>query len=178
MWQRLWGWFSGNAADQRGSAGSDDRFHVYRVRHPEGEREIVSLLPEDRAFAAGLSEMSIVGVSKGRKPGDSWNAANLLPNPRFIEFLHEVIASEAPALPEVQEAAFRQEHGHVYVIDARTPTPDAAVPPEDILGTFRVENGAIVPGSYQRNPNHLLVSSRGFFALDPRLHETLVARIT
>ncbi|HKW00121.1 MAG TPA: hypothetical protein VJN96_09860 [Vicinamibacterales bacterium] len=88
-----------------------------------------------------------------------------------------MIATHAPELPELQAEARRQHSGWVYVIDARTPTPAGDVPPWDILGRFEGRDGAIVPRSYQPNPNHTLCSSNGLFQLDSRLYKQLLERV-
>src|SRR5262249_21366909 len=36
------------------------------------------------------------------------------------------------------EEALRQQDGWIYILDGRTPTPQGAVPPEDISGAFEV----------------------------------------
>jgi hypothetical protein len=98
--------------------------------------------------------------------------------PSFVDFLHDVISRHGPNLPALLAEAQRLGHGHVYVIDGRTPTPHGDVPPHDIIGAFQVEGGRVTPGSYQRNPNHMLLAAGGFFRLDPALHERLVAELT
>jgi hypothetical protein len=95
-------------------------------------------------------------------------------NPAFVEFLHRVIAEYAPTLPEMQAEAMWQENGWIYLIDARTPTPQGEVPPEDILGAFEVRDEEIVPGSYQRSSKHRIVTERGLFRLHDVLFESLL----
>ena len=104
--------------------------------------------------------------------------ANFRPNKPFVELLHGVIAMHAPNLPGLKAEARRQGAGWVYLIDARTPTPDGEVPPHDIIGAFEVQDSAIVPGSYQPNANHQILSSQGLFQLEPTLQEQLMERIT
>ncbi|MGH2689833.1 MAG: hypothetical protein ACRDKW_13665 [Actinomycetota bacterium] len=63
------------------------------------------------------------------------------------------------------------------VIDQRTRTPDGPVPPEDIIGGVKVENGELVVGSYRRNPRHLIFSADGLFRLDAKLHQCLLQEL-
>jgi hypothetical protein len=67
--------------------------------------------------------------------------------------------------------------GYLYVIDQRTPTPQGAVPPDDIIGAFEVKGGEIVAGSYRSNANHKILSARGFFQLDAPLLACLIQEL-
>ncbi len=62
----------------------------------------------------------------------------------FVEFMHAVIARNAPEMPGFIAEAKRQGNGWVYIIDQRTPTPLGAVPPEHIVGVFEIKNGQVV----------------------------------
>ncbi len=48
------------------------------------------------------------------------------------------------------------------------------MPPEDIIGAFIVEEGAIVADSYQGNSGHALFTDTGLFGLSSVLMELLV----
>lgn len=48
------------------------------------------------------------------------------------------------------------------------------MPAEDVMGAFQVKDGEIVPGSYQANPNHRILSHNGFFQLEPILQQRLL----
>ena len=152
---------------------------VYRVRTPElGTMDIVSVLPTEVAFASGVPIEAVVGrLRKLADEGGTLTPDNFGPNPVFADFLHDVIARHGPSQPDVIAEARRLGSGRVYVIDLRTRTPDGAVPQEDIIGAFGIDGGLVTPGSYQRNPNHVVLSSAGFFRLDPALHERLLAEL-
>lgn len=151
---------------------------VYRVKFPDGTMDVVTLMPPALTKDGGVASDAIIGV-RDAVPDVSApiTAENLKPNPNFIMLLHDVIASHAPDLPGLQEAAREQGDGHVYVVDARTKTPAGDVPPHDILGAFEVKDGAVVQGSYQLNPSHQLFSADGLFRLEPELHLQLMARV-
>jgi hypothetical protein len=63
--------------------------------------------------------------------------------------------------------------GPVLVLDLRTNKPQA----RDVIGIFQAKGGELVPDSYQKGPNHVLLSPDGFFRLDPSLHERLMRRM-
>lgn len=153
-------------------------FYLYRVQGDEGPRDFVSLVPPPTAAGAGVPAEAIIGrCLRAVETGEGLSPENFHPNPLFVNVLHYVIGSHGPALPGLREEARRQGTGWLYLIDARTPTPDDGVPPHDIIGAFQVERGEIVPHSWQPNPNHVLVSEHGLFRLTPQLHERLIERV-
>jgi len=134
MWKRLKELLSGSEADSVPADGTEP-FHVYRVKSPEGFRDVVSLLPDDVVFVSGLAGEAIVGhCTQLLEKGVSITDVNFQPNKLFVDLLHDVIATEGPEPPALQAEARRQHTGRVYVIDARTPTPAGHVPPYDIIG--------------------------------------------
>ncbi len=152
--------------------------YVCRVQTPDGERDYVTLLPPEPAFAHGLTPEAIVGVlSRPLAEGESITPEVFARNRVFVDFLHEVIARCAPSQPAFQAEARRLGSGWVYIIDRRTPTPAGPVPPEDILGALEVKGGEVVPGSYRRSPKHLILSPNGFFRLDAGLHQCLLREL-
>jgi hypothetical protein len=119
-----------------------------------------------------------VGVCK--KPlemGESLTPLNFKPNTVFVDFLHEVIARRGPESSSLQSAARAQGEGWVYLIDARTPTPEGDVPVHDILGAFAVKSGELVAGSYQPNRHHTILSPDGIFQLESTLFESLMEEL-
>jgi hypothetical protein len=80
-------------------------------------------------------------------------------------------------LPGLSAEAKRQGEGLVCVVDQRTPTPQGAVPPEDIVGVFEIKNGQVVPGSYQASPKHMILSANGFFRLGSELQPCLLEEL-
>ena len=63
------------------------------------------------------------------------------------------------------------------MIDQRTPTPQSAVPPEDIVGVFEIKSGRVVSGSYQANAKHLILSAHGFVRLGSELQSCLLEEL-
>ena len=180
-WRRFLGYvLNPPAADAAPPSDRPDLgIHVYVARVPgEGLREIVSLVSEETVFAHGLVPQAVIGKFLRRSDdGGALTPANFAANTSFTDFLHDVIARYAPELPGLRAEAQRLGSGRVYVIDGRTPTPQGDVPPTDIVGAFRVQGGAVEPSSYERNPNHRLLTDNGFFRLEPALHGRLLAEL-
>jgi len=151
---------------------------VVRVRVPEGARDYVTILPPESVSERGLPSVAIVGALTKPLGGDPAAADVFTPNPVFVRFMHDVIARHAPLLAGLRDEAARIGDGFVYVYDARTPIPDSAtMPREDVIGAVKVEGGEPVPDSYRANPNHQLLTSRGFFNLGEELHACLMAEV-
>src|SRR5262245_11192596 len=122
---------------------------VCSVDSPEGPKDYITCLNHEHVFQHGLPAEAIVGVLlRPLEAGEAITPGVFARNRTFVEFLHSVIARRGPTLPGLIAEAKRQGEGWVYVIDQRTPTPHDAVPPEDIIGAFKIENGQVVPGSY------------------------------
>ena len=151
---------------------------IFRVDTPDGPQECVSCLTHDQVFAQGMPPEGIVGVLlRSLGPGETITPVVFSPNRAFADFLHGMIARRASALPGFIAEARRQGNGWIYVIDQRAPTPDDAVPPEDILGFFQVSDGEVVPDSYQPNPRHLILSANGFMRLEGELQACLLEEL-
>ena len=154
---------------------NETRVFVCRVATAEGDRDYVTLSAPATAFSRGLPPEAIVGVlAHPLRPDEPITPDIFSANRVFIDFLHQVIARQAPHHPGLQAEARRLGQGFVYIIDQRTRDPSGSVPPEDIIGAVEVEGGEVVQGSYRRNPNHVLLSSAGFFRLDANLHQFLL----
>ena len=148
---------------------------VYTIRNREsGEFEYyISFLPHDFAFEKGLPSEAVLGKLSGGP--DRIDPEHFRPNAKFLDFLHSVIARHASGCPGLIAEAQRQKEGAVFIIDARTQTPNGDVPPEDIIGAVEVHNGSV--SSYQGNPNYLLFTSSGWLMLDPWFRGKLLDEI-
>jgi hypothetical protein len=156
----------------------DDRVHVVRVNHQDGPRDYLTLLKPDTVFAQGLTPKAIVGVMRRLlQPGEKITPDLFILNRPFVDFLHGVLARYSPGQPACQAEARQVGEGFIYILDQRTPTPEDEVPPEDIIGALEVRDGNIIPDSYRPNPNHLILSARGFFRLDDTLHGCLMQEL-
>jgi hypothetical protein len=145
--------------------------YAYLIDAAEGERQVLSLLsPADAA--SGLPSEAIVGSLRDAK--GAIEPENFAANPLFGEFLHHVIERHATRSQAFRDEARRLRAGWLFVTDLRTAHPEGPVPPEDILGAFRIENGEVLPHSYQRSDRHRLLTERGFFRLDPAVERALI----
>ena len=151
---------------------------ICEVQTPNGTVAYVTLAPSGEAMKRGLITQEIVGqLLDATRAGQDLVPDNFARNRAFVEFLHGVIQKHGPAIPNLIAAAGKQANGWVHIIDGRTPTPQGSVPAEDVMGAFQVKDGEIVAGSYRANPNHRILSHRGFFQLEPILQQRLLDEI-
>jgi hypothetical protein len=149
--------------------------YVCQIDTPEGSKDYITLLPPEVAFKQGLAAQAVLGVlRRPLEPDEPISPQVFARNRVFVEFMHAVIARRGPDQAGCQAEAKRLGEGWVYIVDLRTPTPQGPVPPEDIIGVFKVDGGVIVPGSYKASPNHMILSPRGFFQLDDGLLKCLI----
>ncbi|RKP35547.1 hypothetical protein BJ085DRAFT_3308, partial [Dimargaris cristalligena] len=68
--------------------------------------------------------------------------------------------------------------GWMHLEDQRNPPPYGRIPrPEDIIGSVQVEQGSIVPESYERMPTHRTVSLKGLFQLSAELQDYIIEQL-
>jgi hypothetical protein len=173
MWDRLKRTISARFTGDR--AG----YFVYVIAVPnQGVKDVLSFLPSERVFREGLATEAVIGHRvRSRETNDPIKPENFHENPAFVDLLHRVVAAHVPDHAAFRQEARRQGNGWVYVIDQRTPTPAGEVPPEDIIGSFEIREGRVVPNTYQRNDKHRLLTSRGIFKLDDSVHASLLDAI-
>jgi len=145
----------------------DDRrsqVFIYEVVDPETNRPrfFVSPAPHDLVFSSELPAAAIIGELLGGP--ELLDPEQFVENGAFIQLLHGVIARDAGTCPDLLAEAEKQRDGHVFIIDARTPTPSGDAPGEDIIGAAEIRDGSVV--GYQGNPNYAVLSNRGFMRLD------------
>lgn len=145
--------------------------YAYEVDAPGdgGKRCYLSPLPREKGFNLGLRPEAIIGEVSDP---NNITPQSFKPNPAFVRFLSHVLAKHAGQCVALVEEAQRTQNGWVYVIDQRTATPDDAVPPEDIIGAFEVQDGKMV--RFHGSPNHQLVSNRGIFRLHSFFQDRLI----
>jgi hypothetical protein len=98
---------------------------------------------------------------------------NFKEHPTFVEFLHSICVDVLD--PALLQYAARCRETAIALIDERTSDVNGAVPSEDILGVYHVENGTIE--KYSPNPNYRLVSAAGSFKLTSWLRQRLVKMV-
>ena len=153
--------------------------HIYDVVGEDGvEHLYVSPLASEDVYALGaLPREGIMGelLSREAANGGPIDPAQFRPNPVFQQFTSWVLAQHAHLAPGFEAAAKAQRTGYIYIIDARTATPQGAVPPEDIIGGVEIENGVAV--RYHGSKNHQLLTSRGWMRLHPWMHAKLLEEL-
>lgn len=153
---------------------SDGDYAVYEI-DVEGEtRRYLSPLPHVIGFQFGLTTEAIIGELAN--DADEISVDSFKPNPVFKNFLQWVIGKHAISLPAFVAEAKRQCDGYVYVLDQRTPTPDGAVPPEDIIGGFEVKNGELI--RFIGSPNYVVYGRNGLMSLERSIHGKLIDELT
>ncbi|GHJ85011.1 hypothetical protein NliqN6_1413 [Naganishia liquefaciens] len=104
-------------------------------------------------------------------------------NPPFRQLLHEAIKSalEAGAAPTVEtEALTRGSDGFMHIGDARNPSPAGRIPtPHDIIGMIYVQDGKVMPETYEPQPMYRICTQDGVcilpYGLDEHVLKTLQA---
>ena len=158
----------------------DKRMHstlpinICKVRMPDGFANYVTLTPIGATQSRGIAPQEIVGQLL---QGESLKPDNFARNRAFVDFLHEVIRKHGSSVQNLILAAQQQGDGWVHILDARTPTPQGSVPPEDVIGAFQVAGGKLVTDTYRANPNHRILSENGFFQLEPLLQQRLLEEL-
>lgn len=158
----------------------DSHIFVCRVDEPEGVKDYVTLLPPEVFFPRDLFPEMVIGIlARPLEEHERITPDVFARNRVFVDFMHDVIARHGANEPGLREQAHRVGDGFVDIIDQRTPDPRGSVPAHDVVGSFEVRNGEVLPGSYSRNHNHVILSADGFFNLganlDRRLREEVLA---
>jgi hypothetical protein len=149
--------------------------NIFSVQTPQGRFNVVSFSSPADAAARGIPEEAIIGILPSNVV--DIKQATIKQNASFVLFLHKVIARHCSLTPSLMNQALQIGRGSLFVIDGRATTPSGQQESEDILGVFQVEGGRIIAESYQPNPDYLLVSKRGLFALDTWLHARLLEEL-
>jgi hypothetical protein len=132
---------------------------------------VLSILTPEQCAPQGVPGLAIQGAFTDA----DCTLAGFKPNLDFVNFMHQVIRTAGPLDPGIRQAAAEQENGFLYVIDLRTPDgPHANVPWEDIIGWFKVEKAQLVPGSYEPNQDHRILTENGPVQLPPTLRQVLI----
>lgn len=137
-----------------------------------------SILAHEELFDHGLITQAIAGkfhVQDELNEDTLMDGSNFSQNPAYIEVIHKTISENGPQQKSLIAEAKRQKDGVVVVIDKRVKDPGSGVPPEDIVGLFKVENSILL--EYQANPNYLLWTEKGFSDIGPELTAILVNEI-
>lgn len=150
-------------------------FPVYRVTVGEGEeeREIFTFLSQAEIDAAGgLSGRAAVGVLRG--PSTELTPENFQANQLFIDFLQEIVRTQAPLLSIYIAEAERIGDGWLHVRDLRAAGTDGEFAKIDVIGSFEVAGGRVSPDSYVPNRSYRVFGPHGFPLLPAGLHGAIL----
>ena len=150
-----------------------DGYYIYDTVVEGSHRYFASLLPHDTGFTAGLPSEAIIGEFTSGP--ETLTPDAFQQNIEFVKFMAYVIGKHASACPGLIAETRRQQNGFVYILDNRTPTPDDAVPPEDIIGGVEIANGKML--CYHGSPTYRILTDDGFMQLDPWLKDRLIEEL-
>ncbi|MFH1277134.1 MAG: hypothetical protein ABIK65_01980 [Candidatus Eisenbacteria bacterium] len=145
-------------------------FPVFRVStgQGEGKREIVAFLsPVEIDAAGGLSGRAAVGALRGS--GTELTPENFQANQLFVEFFHEIVRTKVPMMSIYIDEAERVGDGWLHVRDLRAAGADAELEKIDVIGSFQVAGGRILPDSYVPNGSYRVLGPHGFPLLPAEL---------
>jgi hypothetical protein len=168
-------------------------YSVYLIPTTNTNEYAISFLPEpDLASKPTESQRScIIGWTRlNSLPSPDTNTSTtaarelfldpktFIQNETFETFLHTVIGKSIINDSTTQILANEQKTGWLNIPDTRCFVPWGRIPEvEDILGSVQLSEdapGTMVPGSYQRNTMHRLVSLNGLFRLPEIVQKELV----
>lgn len=101
-----------------------------------------------------------------------------IPNDAFVKLLHKTV-KEGLIEDEIWvNHAVQTQSGWMHVFDQRNPPPLGRIPDaDDILASVRVEEGQIIPETYEPMPSYRLVTSDGVCQLTESLLEKIKASL-
>ena len=128
---------------------------------------VATWIPGERIGEIGIPEIGICGIVK--EPELKWYPDNFMQNRAFIDAVQSIASTHLD--PGLAQYAKNCSEPSVAIIDQRSPDVNAAIPPEDIIGVYSIENGDVV--GYSAGPNYRLITESGVFQLTPWLREQL-----
>ncbi|KAF8330754.1 uncharacterized protein EI90DRAFT_3059184 [Cantharellus anzutake] len=102
------------------------------------------------------------------------------PNSKFLDILHDSIkvSLERDTDETIRAEAQQRGSGWMHVIDSRNvPALNRTGDADDIIGTVRVEDGKVIPSTYERMPSYRICTSDGLTTLSDGLASTLVGKL-
>lgn len=100
-------------------------------------------------------------------------------NKEFETLLYNVIKDNIKSDDIFKSRALHQYSGYLNINDERAPISYGRVAdPEDIYGSVFIENGIIIPKTFEKLNTHRLYTSQGFFKLTPHLEEKLIEALS
>lgn len=128
------------------------------------------LRPED-VSQIGLPKDSICGFLT--EPTETVAPEQFIECRNFVDAIHGICRDHLD--PQLIDLASCTNEKNIALVDQRSQDVDAKIPTEDIIGSYRTENGSV--GEFSPNPNFRLVTSKGCFQLTPWLRSCLSSRV-
>ncbi|KAH9478524.1 hypothetical protein JR316_0008979 [Psilocybe cubensis] len=132
----------------------------------EGSEAVIGWLPAQTIVEGEVEGEAIQGEGQGSTLDD------FMGNDKFLSFLHATIQT---ALEQGQDdiwrdAAIAHGNGWMHIGDQRNiPALGRVGDPDDILASVLVQDGKIVPGTYQAMPSYRICTVDGVLQLTPGL---------
>jgi hypothetical protein len=152
------------------------RFPLYLIeaREPDGPVYLLTFLTLDELEPiGGLHPQAIVG--KILDPEAGIEPDNFARNRAFVDFMHGVIRRVVPTIPDYIMAAAEAGDGWIQVKDARSILARGGEAEGDIIGSFEVSGGRIVPESYVPAEDHWILNEDGIFTPHPAIQDAILA---
>jgi len=145
----------------------------------------VSLLKEAPAAISSKTVLGWLPAAAAAASAESGNTVeehqaglyDFVQNDSFIDILHSSIrnALEKGRDESVRSEAVQRESGWLHINDARNIPPIGRIgDPDDIIGSVLVENGQVIPSTYQRMPSYRICTSDGPTQLSEGLLQELL----
>lgn len=132
-----------------------------------GKPSTLLTLLDAEAMAEVKNQKAIVGLLKN--PEGAVVHENIVYNPSFVDFFHKTMLVFAEFATGTNPIT---TNGFMYVVDERSETPDAPQQ-EDIIGSFEVQAGVVMPDTYVPNANYKFISEKGLFKLPAQIEKVL-----
>jgi hypothetical protein len=149
--------------------------NIYLLKTLIDDREtlLLSIANPEIDPNAKLSSKAIIGFVLN--PDQPVSFENTRFNPAFIDHFHKTIVFFAQVNDGVIQMVEQQQNGFIYITDQRNKETEPTQ--ENIIGSFEVQHGALVHGSYVPNAAYKLITAEGGFELQPELEALLYASI-
>lgn len=128
---------------------------------------VVTWMRPDIVSQIGLPKDSICGFLM--EPTETVAPEQFIEYRNFVDTIHKICRDHVD--PQLVDFASRISEKSVALVDQRSQDVNAEIPTEDIIGSYRIENGSV--SEFSPNLNFRLVTSKGCFQLTPWLRNCL-----
>ncbi|KAI0342322.1 hypothetical protein BDW22DRAFT_1407477 [Trametopsis cervina] len=170
------------SAHQTSFADPDRPELFYHLFHPQDSTPVfaLSFLPDAPKRVDSYAVLGWLPALEGGEAGLN----DFKENPKFRDVLHEAVESGLrDGVDDIQiNGAIQTQEGWMHIHDSRNvPALGRIGDPDDIIASVRVEEGKILPDTYQPMPSYRLCTADGVIQLTEglfaRLKDVLVERV-